>query len=730
MGDEVSTSHDDQVRTRREAIDTSVSRRREWSVEQSRAVRRADEDGRRHAGTGARDVETRRREGARTAQRHLADGDRDVRTERQRAERDARRERDRGRRESRGGFLSWLGSKVAAFLDGIRSAIRAVFDAARRAVRGLIARARDLATRAIRAARDLVVRAIQVAGAALVLVGDVVLAAFPAVRNRFRALIRRGVEAAVRVVNAAAAALERGVQALLDGLARALDCALQYLEAGYLAAVDVAASAVKAALDAAQRFLDTLAEWAEIIKDVAADPSGWLRALARSAVDGVRNCLVGAMSRAIREWFNSKVEAVVGVGRMLLDVLVRGCISLAQVGTMVWEGIKAALPGILIQLLVEKLVSLLVPAGAALMLIIDGLRAAWGAASRILAAFQKFMAFLKAVRTGSGPGAFAELVAAASIAVLDFLSNFLVSRLRGAAQGVGSTLRAMAQRLGGVARRAGGALVRGARVAAGAVRRGAVAVGRGAVRVARRAGGAGAARCVAGRAGAGPTGRWSGRPSGPGGRPLAGWPLRHLPAPTGPGLDGPPARPLPELAGAPTSAPGGRRPDPAGPRRPADPATARGDAATRCRRLRPPGAPARLEGHERPQRAIGANAGRRPLPRCRPGQPMGRRRRRGHSSRPHPDQAHRGHDGPCARASGSSGGRTPYSPARESSRGGRAPTAYRRAPGGHGAARDGRCDAAHRGDRPARARRAIHRAAGIGPDPGVGVATRQPGRPT
>jgi hypothetical protein len=296
------------------------------------------------------------------------------------------------------------------------------------------------------------------------------------------------------MVNDAADALERGIQKLLDALGNALDCALQYLQAGYLAAVDALASVVKAALDAAQAFLDLLADWAAIIADIASSPIRWLKNLGRAAIDGVRNCLWSALKRAIKQWFNDKVEEVIGVGKLILNVLLKGCLKFSDIARMAWDGIKAALPGIVIQLIIEKLVALLIPAGAALSLIIDGLKAAWGAASRILAAFQKFMTFLKSVKSGNGAGAFADLVAAAAVAVIDFISNFLIGKLKGAGKGVGNTLKTMASKIGKALGKVGRAvgrgvraigrgLVRGAKAGAGLVKRGAAAVVRGGKRI-------------------------------------------------------------------------------------------------------------------------------------------------------------------------------------------------------------------------------------------------------
>jgi hypothetical protein len=489
MDDTVTDSNDEQVTLRRDAIRTSTTLRGQWTDEQHKAVDDAVGKSDTASQTATTDIGNHKRKADAAARGHIDGGNREIKTAREDAERKAREKKASAKKE-KSGILGWIGSKVASFFDALKSAITGFFDFARKLVRKAIDGAKKLAHEAIEFGRKAVVGAIKLAGEVIVAAGDVVLAAFPEARAKFRDKVGEVVDAATKKVNDAADALERGIQKLLDGLAAALDCALQYLQAGYLAAVDALASVVKAALDAAQQFLEMLAEWAAIIADIAGNPLGWLKALGRSAIDGVRNCLWGALKRAVKQWFNDKVEAVIGVGKMILNVLLKGCLKFADIARMAWDAIKAALPGILIELIIEKLVSLLIPAGAAIMLIIDGLKAAWGAASRILAAFQKFMAFLKAVKSGGGPGAFAELVAAAGIAVLDFVSNFLIDRLKGAGKGVGSTLKKMAEKIGKAlgkvgrvvgraARAVGRGLVRGAKAGAGLVKQGAAAVVRG-----------------------------------------------------------------------------------------------------------------------------------------------------------------------------------------------------------------------------------------------------------
>jgi hypothetical protein len=493
MDDAVTENNDEQVTLRRDAIRTSTTLRGQWTDEQHKAVDAAVDKSGTASQTATTDIGNHKRKADEAARTHIDNGNREIKTAREDAERQAREKKAEAKKE-KSGLLGWIGSKVASFFDALKSAITGFFDFARKLVRKAIDGAKKLAHETIELGRKAVVGAIKLAGDVIVAAGDVVLAAFPETRAKFREKVGEVVDTATKKVNDAADALERGIQKLLDGLAAALDCALQYLQAGYLAAVDALATVVKAALDAAQQFLDMLAEWAAIIADVASNPIGWLKNLGRAAINGVRNCLWGALKRAVKQWFNDKVEQVIGVGKMILNILLKGCLKFADIARMAWDAIKSALPGILIQLIIEKLVSLLIPAGAALMLIIDGLKAAWGAASSILAAFQKFMVFLKSVNSGNAAGAFAELVAAAGIAVIDFVSNFLIDRLKGAGKGVGGTLKKMAEKIGKALGKAGRAvgravravgrgLVRGAKAGAGLVKRGAAAVVRGGKRV-------------------------------------------------------------------------------------------------------------------------------------------------------------------------------------------------------------------------------------------------------
>jgi voltage-gated potassium channel Kch len=89
---------------------------------------------------------------------------------------------------------------------------------------------------------------------------------------------------------------------------------------------------------------------------------------------------------------------------------------------------------------------MIVPAAGAVMAIIEGLQAAWGTISRIIAAFAAFMAFLLAVKSGGAGPLFAGVLAAAAVVVLDFVANWLLKKLASAARRVGAKLKGLAEK--------------------------------------------------------------------------------------------------------------------------------------------------------------------------------------------------------------------------------------------------------------------------------------------
>ncbi|GAB97910.1 hypothetical protein BJY21_003227 [Kineosphaera limosa] len=424
--------------------------RTEWAGEQNAKVKETDEKARKQVTSADEEIGKTETKGQQDAAAELRKGEGEARDAKVKAEAEAaakKREAERKKKEESGGIFGWIASKVTSFFNALKEAITKVFDLAKALVKRAIEAAKKAALAVIEGIRKAVVVLIRAVGAALIALGDVLLAAFPGLRKKWRTFIQRKVKAAEAAVNKLADALKVSVTKLLDALGRAFEFLLDFYKKALLAVVGIAQKAALAAIAVAKAVADALGTWVGIIKDIASGPLAWIRHLGAAAVDGIRNHLWKAFKREVRLWFDSKLEEVLGLGSAIWGVLKGGGIALAEVGRMAFEALKSAIPVALIQLLIEKLVAMIIPAAGAVMAIIEGLQAAWGTVQRMLSAFGKFIAFLKAVAKGGAGPQFADLVASAAIVVIDFVANWLLKRLRKPAAAVGNKVRAIARKL-------------------------------------------------------------------------------------------------------------------------------------------------------------------------------------------------------------------------------------------------------------------------------------------
>ena len=392
------------------------------------------------------EIETERENADKEAAEEIQTGEKDAKKEKADKEAEAAAKKAEAKKES-SGFFGWLASKAKAAFNAIKSAVSAIMKGLRDAVKGIINAAKKLAVAAIEAARKIAVAAIRVAGDAIIAFGDVALAAFPEAREKFRGYINEKVADAEDAVNELADDLKKSAEAFFDALGEFLDKAFQLLEKALLALIDVYAKAVDTIIKAAEAIAKAFGMFFMLIKDVASNPGGWISNLGAAVVDGIQNHLVKAMKDAISAWFNGKVEEVIGLPMDFMKALFSGGIDIGAIAKIAWSALKTAIPGILIQLLIEKLVAMVVPAAGAVMAIIEGLQAAWGTVSKILAAIDKFIAFLKAVKGGGAGPQFAQAVAAGAVAVIDFVANWLLLRLMKPAKKVSGKLAAMAKKI-------------------------------------------------------------------------------------------------------------------------------------------------------------------------------------------------------------------------------------------------------------------------------------------
>jgi Domain of unknown function (DUF4157) len=430
----------------RSAAQAEVQRARvQWQTEISRKGADARKQADKKVAEGMSQVDAEEAKANAEARQHLEEGKRKAEEEKHKGEKDAADAKAKGKSKS-SGFWGWVSSKAKAVANGIKHAVTAAIDACRRAVKAVIAAAKKLAMAVIEIARKVIVGLIKAVGNALIAITGVLLAGFPALKEKFQNAIRKSVDKAVSTVNKLAEGLKNAVKKTLDWLGGALDKALQLLENGIHLVIDAASAVVQGAIKAAQAIVETLGTWARLIKDVATGPGSWIRKLGAAVVDGIKNHLWSAFKTTVMEWFKSKVFELLGVGGIVLQVLLDGGLTREAIIQMALDALLVAIPMALVAILVEKLVSMIVPAAGAVMAIIEGLQAAWGTISRIVAAFAAFMAFLLAVKSsGAGP-LFASVLAGAAVVVLDFVANWLLKKLASAARKVGARLKGLAEK--------------------------------------------------------------------------------------------------------------------------------------------------------------------------------------------------------------------------------------------------------------------------------------------
>ena len=383
------------------------------------------------------------------ALKHVQAGVKEAEDAKRKGDEDARKEKEKAKEESSGGgFFGWVASKAKALYDKVKDGITNIFNKVRSAITTAINKAKEIAHSVIDRAVKFVADKIKAVASKLIALGDKLIPGFKALRTKFKNWIVARVKQAVAALNRIVTAVKDGIRRVMNAVGNALKAGLEALKKGINAAINAVKNAVKAAIEKAKALIATLAQFAVIIKDVAANPGAWIRNLGAAVMDGIRNHLWVALKQAISQWFNDKVEQLLGLGKSVWGLLTKGGISIAQVGKMAWEAIKAAIPPALIMILVERLVSMIVPAAGAVMAIVQGLMAAWGAIQRILAAIDRFIAFLKAVKSGNAGPAFAQALAAAAVAVIEFVSQFLLRKIAGAASKIAGKIKAIAQKIG------------------------------------------------------------------------------------------------------------------------------------------------------------------------------------------------------------------------------------------------------------------------------------------
>ncbi|MEU9793166.1 DUF4157 domain-containing protein [Streptomyces sparsogenes] len=444
---EIKTNTQSQAGEREKAMTEVTAKREDWRTEQDKELRSlGDKKTERHDKI-RKDVKDKEEQTDKDVEKEKDDSDKKIQDKGDQAERDAEKKRDDSVQES-GNWISkafdWIKDKVIE----IKNAIVRVIKEARDAVIGFIKNFKETVERWINDARKAIVDAIKSFIDDLIEFAKAMVRAVVDLAKRIRNFITGLIDAAIALVNKLASMLKQIITDLLDALGKLLSGILDILKKALRAAIDAVVSAVKAVLDFASKLLGALGEFMLIAVDFLSDPGGWLSGAKNSAVDGAKNHLFREVKAAVKDWFQSKIQEILGVPKAVIDKLLKGGFSMERIVKETWDAIVPQLPFIIGEIVITKVIAKLIPGAGWVMAVIDAIRTAIGALGEILRAMGAVLDWLKAVRSGGAGILFAKAVAAGIVALLELAYEALLSGIGKWISKVGKRFRSIAENLG------------------------------------------------------------------------------------------------------------------------------------------------------------------------------------------------------------------------------------------------------------------------------------------
>ncbi|MGI5373570.1 eCIS core domain-containing protein [Streptomyces sp. CA-251387] len=444
---EIAANTETQAGEREKAMAEVTAQREDWRTEQDKELKNLGDKKSDRQEKVRQDVKTEEKKTDDRVETEKEGSDRKIKEQADNAERDADKKKNDAAQES-GNWLSkafeWIKQKV---ID-IKNAIVKVIRDARNAVINFIRDFKKNVEGWINAARKAIVDAIKSLITDLIEFAKAMVRAIIDLAKRIRNLITSLINAAIALVNRLAAALKQAISDLLDAIGKLLSSILEILKKALLDVVKAVVAAVKAVLDFAAGLLSALGDFMLVAVDFLSDPGGWLSGAKNSAVDGAKNHLFREVKAAVKEWFQSKIEEIIGVPKAILDKLIKGGITLEQIVKETWDAIVPQLPFIIGEIVITKVIAKLIPGAGWVMAVIDAIRVAIGALGEILRAMGAVLDWLKAVRSGGAGILFAKAVAAGIVALLELAYEALLSGIGKYVAKVGRRFKNIAARLG------------------------------------------------------------------------------------------------------------------------------------------------------------------------------------------------------------------------------------------------------------------------------------------
>ncbi|MFF3785794.1 DUF4157 domain-containing protein [Streptomyces sp. NPDC001933] len=444
---EIATNTRSQADQRGKAMTEVTAQRTDWRTEQDGELKKLGTKKTDRHEKVRKDVKDKEEKTDKDVTKEKDDGDKKIKDENTKAEKDAEKQRDDSVKES-GNWVSkafnWIKDKVIE----IKKAIVRVIKEARDAVVGFIKHFKETVERWINEARKFIVDTIKTLINDLIEFAKAMVRAVIELANRIRKLITSLIAAAIAFVNRLAATLKKIVSDLLDAIAKLLSDILNILKKMLMDVIKAVVDAVKTVLDYASKLLGALGDFMLIAVDFLSDPGGWLSGAKNSAVDGAKNHLFREVVSAVKTWFQSKIEEIIGVPKAIIERLIKGGFTLEKIVKETWDAVVPMLPVIIGEIIITKVIAKLIPGAGWAMAVIDAIRTAIGALSEILRAIGAVISWLKVVRMGGAGILFAKAVAAGVVALLELAYEALMSGIGKYVAKVGKRLKGVAAKLG------------------------------------------------------------------------------------------------------------------------------------------------------------------------------------------------------------------------------------------------------------------------------------------
>ncbi|MFE4537260.1 DUF4157 domain-containing protein [Streptomyces scopuliridis] len=444
---EIATNTETQAGEREKAMAEVTAQREDWRAEQDKELKTLGDKKTDRQEKVREDVKTEEKSTDDKVETEKETSDKKVKDKADNAEKEADRKKD-GAAEESGNWITkafeWIKNKVIEIKNAIVKVIREARDAVITFIRDFKKNVENW----INTARKNIIDAIKQLITDLIEFAKSMVRAIIDLAKRIRNLITSLIDAAIALVNRLAAMLKQIITDLLDAIGKLLSSILDILKKALQDVLKAVRDAVKAVLDFAAGLLNALGDFMLIAVDFLSDPGGWLGGAKNSAVDGAKNHLFREVKAAVKEWFQSKIEEIIGVPKAILDKLIKGGITLERIVKETWDAIVPQLPFIIGEIVITKVIAKLIPGAGWVMAVIDAIRTAIGALGEILRAMGAVLDWLKSVRNGGAGVLFAKAVAAGIVALLELAYEALLSGIGKYVAKVGRRFKGIAERLG------------------------------------------------------------------------------------------------------------------------------------------------------------------------------------------------------------------------------------------------------------------------------------------